>query len=66
MHAGTGLNFKFLHKIFTNIIVPLTTPKLAVRTKILKLQSEFLAIENKVLMKVHNDLIVGRFVFPSM
>ena len=65
----TGLDLRFLHKIFTNIFVPLTTPKLAVHTKILKFQLEFLATEtteNNLLMKVHNDLIVGQLAFPSI
>ena len=46
--------------------VLLTTPKLAAHTIILKFQSEFLVIENNLLMKVHNDLKVGHLAFPSI
>ena len=40
--------------------------KLGVYTKTVKFQSEFLATENNFLMKVHNDLIVGRLAFSSI
>ena len=63
---GQQIRNWFGPNVFTDIFVPLTTPKLAVHTKILKFQSEFLATENNLLMKVNNDLIVGRFAFPSI